>query len=207
MTRQEREYLADNSDVTNALGIIDAYLSKPRLAASVTAVAEATVTVRNAHDDLLKDCKRESLDSIERMYAGIEAHAAEMDVKLDEIGHRKAERRSAAHDAQLLTELDALQTRLAKDQTDLFARIDEEHEKALRPRPANTSVTMTDKTSASVTGTPKSAGPQRRPKRLDRNQVFLPGLLSSEADVDAYLAKARGLLIQALKDNDQVRLG
>ena len=207
MTRQEREYLADNPDVTNALGIIDAYLSKPRLAASVTAVAEATVTVRNAHDDLLKDRKRESLDSIEQMYTGIEAHAAEMDVKLDEIGHRKAERRSAAHDAQLLTELDALQTRLAKDQTDLFARIDEEHEKSLRPRPANTGVTMTDMTSASVAGTPKSAGPQRRSKRLDRNQVFLPGLLSSEADVDAYLAKARGLLLQAIKDNDQVRLG
>ena len=66
---------------------------------------------------------------------------------------------------------------------------------------------MTDMTSASVAGTPKSAGPQRRSKRLDRNQVFLPGLLSSEADVDVYLAKARGLLLRALKDNDQIRLG
>ena len=66
---------------------------------------------------------------------------------------------------------------------------------------------MTDKTPGAEAGTPKSVEPQRRPKRLDRNQVFLPGLLSSEADVDAYLAKARGLLLRALKDNDQIRLG
>ena len=66
---------------------------------------------------------------------------------------------------------------------------------------------MTGKTPGAEAGTPKSAGPQSPPKSLDRKQVFLTGILSSEADVDTYLAKARGLLLQAIKDNDQVRLG
>lgn len=206
MTRQEREYFLEDEDVVQALKVIDDYLSRPRVMSVIAPVTEATQKVSRAHAVLLQERQRESLDSIEQMYLGIEEHASELGVSLPEIGHRKTERKNSAHDARLITELDALQARLHNDQTELFEQIDSEHKKAIRPKPATTNVTLTSKPRPAAAQATASTAPSKRVKKIDRIQVFLPQLLTSEEDIDAYLSKARNVLLEGLRNNDEIRL-
>ena len=106
------------------------------------------------------------------------------------------------HAAKLITELDAVLARLTIDQSQLFGRIDAEHERSLRPKPANPDVVLTKKGHDAA-----PAAPKEHIKRLDRNQVFLPKTLKSASEVDAYLAAARERLLRGLEGNDGIRLG
>ena len=202
MTSQEREYLSGNEEATSALAVIDAYLANPRLGSRITQVVEANNVITSAHDALLRERQTQTLDAVDQMYAGIEDYAAEKGVSLAEIGLRRAERKNAVHAARLITELDAVLARLTTDQTQLFDRIDAEHQKSLRPKPANPDVVLTKKGHEVAPAVPKE-----HIKRLDRNQVFLPKTLKSASEVDAYLAAARERLLRGLEGNDGIRLG
>lgn len=202
MTSQEREYLSGNEEATAALAVIDAYLANPRLGRRITEVVEANNVVASAHDALLRERQTQTLDAVDQMYTGIEAYAAEKGVSLAEIGLRRAERKNTVHAAKLITELDAVLARLTIDQSQLFGRIDAEHERSLRPKPANPDVVLTKKGHDAA-----PAAPKEHIKRLDRNQVFLPKTLKSASEVDAYLAAARERLLRGLEGNDGIRLG
>ncbi|WP_321974024.1 BREX system P-loop protein BrxC [Paratractidigestivibacter sp.] len=201
MTSQEREYLAGDAAATKALDTIDAYLANPRLGGSITQVVEANNVVTEAHDTLLHDRQTETLDAVDRMYQSIESYAAEKGVSLGEIGLRKAERKNAVHAAKLITELDAVSARLKIDQSQLFDRIEAEHDKAHQAKPANPDVTHISK------GPATTPAPKEQIKRLDRNQVFLPKTLKSAEEVDDYLAAARERLLRGLEGNDGIKLG
>lgn len=90
--------------------------------------------------------------------------------------------------------------------------IDDAYEEANRPKPANTSVTVTTDhsgvTAPGLTNEPQSApAPRRRVKSVSRSMVFRPLELSSQQQIDEYLDAARKELLRSLEGNDAIRLG
>ena len=116
------------------------------------------------------------------------------------------------HNATTLTALDAVPAKLDRAQTALYRMIDEAYEEANRPKPANTSVTVTtDHSRTAASGLPNEPqsvpAPRRRVKSVSRSMVFRPLELSSQQQIDDYLEAARKELLRSLEGNDAIRLG
>ncbi len=194
--QREREYLAANQDATEALGTIERVLAATAPYKQIHLLSGAMQTVEDAYNEKLKDKKHELLDRIESIYADIEAKAQQCDVQLAAIAQRALTRRNAVHDTTSLSELDALTVRLGNDQTDFYAKIDAEEEER-KPKPPTPGITP-------KTHTPPA--PKARIKRVERNLVFRPETLKTEAEIDRYLERVREELVRNLAGNDGIRI-
>lgn len=139
----DADCLLGEPEAQEALATIDEILAMPAPYARVRELPEAAQRVESAHKRLLKERKEEIVRQVEEMFDDIEAYAASCQVSLSSIGQAHAKHKNAAHTAERLADLDAIPTRLGKDQTRLYAEIDREHERVRKPRPANTDVMVT----------------------------------------------------------------
>ncbi|WP_273384065.1 BREX system P-loop protein BrxC [Enorma phocaeensis] len=194
--QREREYLAANQDATEALDTIERVLAATTPYKQIHLLSGAMQTVEDAYNEKLKDKKRELLDRIESIYADIETKAQQCDVQLAAIAQRALTRRNAVHDTTSLSELDALTVRLGNDQTDFYAKIDAEVEKR-KPEPPTSHI-------CPKTHTPPA--PKPRIRRVERNLVFKPETLKTEAEIDRYLERVREELLRNLAGNDGIRI-
>ena len=199
----EREYLAGDAAVTAALEKVEDILAKERPYRDISQLPDAVKTVSDAHQRLVKDKREDLLATLDDVFAGIEAHASELDVKLASIAQTRLSRRGAINDATSLTALDALKTRLGNDERKLYDEIDAERERISHPRPANTNATVT---AQPPTGATPKTPPAPKGTTVSRTRVFKPRRLHSEAEIEAYLDQARSDLLQALAGNDYVKL-
>lgn len=168
--------------------------------------------MRAVYKELLDQKRIAMLNSVEERYRDIEAYAQNKGVALARIGETHSARKDEVHNATTLTALDAVPARLDRAQTALYRMIDEAYEEANRPKPANSSVTVTtDHSGAAAPGPlhePRSAPvPKRRVKSVSRSMVFWPLELSSQQQIDEYLEAARKELLRNLEGNDAIRLG
>ena len=179
--------------------------------------------VKAVRDRMLKAKRVDLLEQIDVTINELAAYARERDVKLSEIEKTRLLRRDTANSAATLTELDALRTRLEKDQRRLSEEIDREYDRINRPRPAMPGMTITTEHAQPTAATTQSAdtttsgagfAPQPAPASapapkvvtVERSRVFRPRRLRSAQEIDEYLEAARAQLLDALKDNDSVKL-
>lgn len=195
--RRERDYLAGDSEATDALDTIDRVLGMPMPYRQISQLPGAMQTIEGIHRKKLEAKRADLLDRMESTYADIEAKEAASGVSLAIIGQTKLTRREAIHGCASLSELDALATRLGNDQTTFYAHIDEEvqrRRRAARPKPAPG---------------PAGAAPEARPeqiRRVERSLVFKPETLRSEEEVDRYLRSVREALLRDLSGYDGIRI-
>ncbi|WP_144744499.1 BREX system P-loop protein BrxC [Enorma burkinafasonensis] len=201
----EREYLASDSEAMAALKKIEGILTEKRPYRDIAQLFDAKKTIKDAHEQLMKDKREDLLATLDDIFNGIEAHAAELNVKLASIAETRLSRRGAVNDATSLTALDALKTRLGNDERKLYDEIEVEHERISRPRPVNTNVTVTAEP-AKGTGPKTPPAPAPKGTTVSRTRVFKPRRLHSEVEIEAYLAQARADLLRALTGNDYVKL-
>lgn len=228
----DREDLEADAEAAEALGVIESVLADRNIHRRIPELSPAVQQVKAVRDRMLKAKRTDLLEQVDVTIDELAAYARERDVKLSEIEKTRLLRRDTANSAATLTELDALRTRLEKDQRRLSDEIDREYDRINRPRPAMPGVTITtDHTPpagasaqgagtqmpASGTGAAASgAGSASRPApvtapdpkvvTIERSRVFRPRRLRSAQEVDDYLEAARTQLLDALKDNDSVKL-
>lgn len=208
----ERDYFEADSETLDALSVIGGAVKQPSLSLQFQKLSEANLQVRAAYKELLDQKRIAMLNSVEERYGDIEAYAQNKGVALARIGESHSARKDEVHNAATLTALDAVPVKLDRAQTTLYKMIDDAYEEANRPKPANTSVTVTTDhsgvTAPGLTNEPQSApAPRRRVKSVSRSMVFRPLELSSQQQIDEYLDAARKELLRSLEGNDAIRLG
>lgn len=208
----ERDYFEGDSETLDALSVIGGAVKQPSLSLQFQKLSEANLKVRTAYKELLDQKRIAMLNSVEERYGDIEAYAQNRGVALARIGETHSARKDEVHNATTLTALDAVPAKLDRAQTALYRMIDEAYEEANRPKPANTSVTVTtDHSGVTAPGLPNEPQsvpvPRRRVKSVSRSMVFRPLELSSQQQIDDYLEAARKELLRSLEGNDAIRLG
>ena len=187
----EREYLAGNAEVIEALSTIGEILGLPRPYRRIPELAPACQAAERAHNELLVAKRSDMLDQVADMYEDIESYAASKGVALSSIARSRLERRDTVNASRSLTALDALKTKLVTDQTRFYAAIDQE-------------VARRDKLEVPLVSVAHK--PARRVKRVSREMVCPPESLATPAEVDAYVEKVRRRLLGALEGNDAIQL-
>lgn len=196
----DRSYLATNSEAVRALEQIERTLSNPNPYREIRDLPDAQQALARAHADLLEAKRMDVSTQAQDIFASIHEHGRELDVTLSLVEQTERARREAINSAGTLTQLDALAARLSSDQTSLFQKLDEEHERIHRPAPAREGVVITAPPSM-----PKQ--PERKVKEVRRTLAFKPkNNLSSKEDIDAYLKNARAYLLEQLNGNDAISL-
>ena len=208
----ERDYFEGDSETLDALSVIKEAVERPSLSLRFQKLSEANLKVRSAYKELLDQKRTDMLNSVEECFRDIEAYAQNKGVTLARIGEAHSARKNEVHDAATLTALDAVPVRLDRAQTALYKSIDDAYEEKNRPKPANTSVTVTTNHSGAaapgLSNKPQPAPvPKRRVKSVSRSRVFRPLELSSQQQIDEYLEAARKELLRSLEGNDAIRLG
>ena len=208
----ERDYFEADSETLDALSVIGGAVKQPSLSLQFQKLSEANLQARAAYKELLDQKRIAMLNSVEERYGDIEAYAQNKGVTLARIGETHSARKDEVHNATTLTALDAVPAKLDRAQTALYRMIDEAYEEANRPKPANTSVTVTtDHSRTAASGLPNEPqsvpAPRRRVKSVSRSMVFRPLELSSQQQIDDYLEAARKELLRSLEGNDAIRLG
>lgn len=196
--QREREYLATNQNAIEALDTIGEVLNAENPYVKIRLLSGAMQTVEDAYQEKL-DAKRSALlDRINSIYGDISFKAERNDVQLASIEERKLARRGDAHNTRSLSDLDALAVRLGNDQAGFYAKIDAEVERRKsKPQPSGI---------CAKTHTPPAPSKQARIKCVERNLVFKPETLRSEADIDRYLSQVRVELMRDLAGNDGIRI-
>ena len=219
----DREDLETDAEAAGALAAIEGILADRNIYRRIPELPPAVQQVKAVRDRMLKAKRVDLLEQIDVTIDELAAYARERDVKLSEIEKTRLLRRDTANSAATLTELDALRTRLEKDQRRLSDEIDREYDRINRPRPAMPGVTITTEhaqptaaTTQSADTTTSGAGPAPQPApasapapkvvTVERSRVFRPRRLRSAQEIDEYLEAARKQLLDALKDNDSVKL-
>lgn len=221
--RGEHENFEGDTAVEAALDKVDAALEHPSLNLRYQELSEANALLAEAYDSTLAQRRTAMLDEVEQRFDAIEDYAASRGVDLAQIGERRASRRDGVHDAETLTDVDAIATKLTRDEQSLYKQVDQAFAEKNRPKPTNIHVTLTSDHSvaanarvaaaarpmATISEPPSAPAPQQsvpRVKLVNRNLVFKPLQLSSVEEVDAYLSAARERLVAYLQDNDSIRL-
>ena len=228
----DREDLEADAEAAEALAVIDSVLADRNIHRRIPELSPAVQQVKAVRDRMLKAKRTDLLEQVDVTIDELTSYARERDVKLSEIEKTRLLRRDTANSAATLTELDALRTRLEKDQRRLSDEIDREYDRINRPRPATPGVTITTdhtpsagasaqdtgtRTPASGTGAAASgAGSTSRPApvsapdpkvvTIERSRVFRPRRLRSAQEIDDYLEAARTQLLDALEGSDSVKL-
>ena len=222
----DREDLETDAEAAGALAAIESILADKNIYRRISELPSAVQQVRTVRDRMLKAKRVDLLEQIDTTIDELAAYAQERDVKLSDIEKTRLARRDAANNAATLTELDALRTRLEKDQRRLSDEIDREYDRINRPRPATTGVTVTTEHGKTQTSRPddgypddavtpptenpptKQTPPVPAPKiaTIERTRIFKPRRLRSEQEIDEYLETARKQLLDALAGNDSVKL-
>ena len=228
----DREDLEADAEAAEALAVIESVLADRNIHRRIPELSPAVQQVKAVRDRMLKAKRTDLLEQVDVTIDELASYARERDVKLSEIEKTRLLRRDTANSAATLTELDALRTRLEKDQRRLSDEIDREYDRINRPRPATPGVTITTdhtppagasaqgagtRAPASGTGAAASgAGSASRPApvsapdpkvvTIERSRVFRPRRLRSAQEIDDYLEAARTQLLDALKGNDSVKL-
>ena len=208
----ERDYFEGASETLDALSVIGEAVKQPSLSLQFQKLSEANLQVRAAYKELLDQKRIAMLNSVEERYGDIEAYAQSKGIALARIGESRSARKDEVHNAATLTALDAVPVKLDRAQTTLYKMIDDAYEEANRPKPANTSVTVTtDHSGSAAPGSPNepqsAPAPRRRVKSVSRSMVFRPLELNSQQQIDEYLDAARKELLRSLEGNDAIRLG
>ena len=219
----DREDLETDAEAAGALAAIEGILADRNIYRRIPELPPAIQQVKAVRDRMLKAKRVDLLEQIDVTINELAAYARERDVKLTRYLRVRLLRRDTANSAATLTELDALRTRLEKDQRRLSEEIDREYDRINRPRPAMPGMTITTEHAQPTAATTQSAdtttsgagfAPQPAPASapapkvvtVERSRVFRPRRLRSAQEIDEYLEAARAQLLDALKDNDSVKL-
>lgn len=209
LMRDEAVYVEGDAGVGDALSQIGEILAmeKPyrriqELPALVQAARKAyDRLVAAKHDDMLRQLQS-SLDEIES-YADREGSAAAAQVGhiVQEAKQAALAKRDSIHSAETCTKLDSISAQVDAWRVSQLARIDS--------AVASARATQNPPTPPDGKTPPDPVKPKRRTKVVNRAQALPSEVLRSEEDIDAYLAKVKGRLLEALDDDeaDGIRLG
>lgn len=193
LMREDDGYVSDE-DALAALSEIEAIVSDPAPYRLVSNLSALTDVVVSAHADALSKRKAELLERIESVKGNILDYAASKPgASYDTSGLDQAllGKKASVSDAKTLTKLAALDSQLDGFQDREFGRIDA----AAAPKPETP-----------LGGHERSAAPTPKAKELRRSDVCPGRVLSSEEDIDAYVAEVRQKLLAALGETGSVKL-
>ena len=196
MMREERVYFEANQPAQDAIAKIDEILklSEPygriqelnALNQELESIHRDALAVRR--DDLLAGMDNALSEVREYIEDARKAHPeASLALALDNAEQSTARRKNDAHNAQTLTKLDALSAQLDAWRDNQVAAVDQ--------------------ACAAVSADGSGEPAQSKVATLRREEVCPVKRLSTEQDVDAYVEAIRAKLLDALSDNDSVRIG
>lgn len=228
----EQEHLAGNADAAEAAEGLRGILRMPEPYRRIPEIAGLCKRLEAAHKGVMRERQQELLDRMRDIAEELAAYAEERlgcDAPDDERAAAAAvlsaareaieRRQSQVHGAKDASQLDAQAYQLDAWRDGQYRAIDEAIDEARAKREAERTVAQSDdggvvrkrivgdagrEGAAAETGAP---APARREKTLRASDVCPPKRLETEQDVDAYVAAIRAKLLEALEENDAVRLG
>ena len=204
---REASYLEPDQEATLALKQIRDIVAMSAPYGRIKELGGHCQTLENAYGELLRAKRNELLDTVKNYYGNIEDYAREKDVASpSDVSTRKLSRQNAVHSSESLTDLDALRTQLENDQASFYRQIDAAA--ARKQQTARDTEKDTTPTPAShASAQPQDPAPAKpRVKTVPRFKACPPSQLGSAEEVDAYCAKLRQLLLDALEDADAVQI-
>lgn len=223
----ESAYLLGSAEARRALEAMAAILRDPAPYGRMSELPALGDAVRRAHEDVLRVGRSDLLDTMEVVLGEIRDYAGDAGVDMpsgfmDDIDRELAARKSQAVAATTRAQLDALAAQLDRWRSEKLNSIDgviaKAHEAAAREEAMRTrreeGVTIRKPAPGAVpapchpeqgAGAEEAAAPRGpRAKTIERRDLCRATRLSSEADIDAYVADIRKKLIAALADHDSV---
>lgn len=208
----EAEYFGASPEASAALSRIREVLGMERPYKRIKELGDCCQTLNSVYGDLLKAKKLAMLDQVGDVYANIKSYGEAKGVSDPHIAQRELERRDAVNNSTSLTKLDAIKVKLENDQARFYRSIDDVVARREAPKPRATHV----EPAAGTPGHLRPSTPARpqapdvpkppRVKTLPRATACPPQRLSSPEDVDAYCARLKAKLLQALEDADAVQI-
>lgn len=171
-----------------------------------------------AHSALVKAMRNELLDAVRKGREELAAYAAQQN-EFVETAKRTVEGagrmcdslEAQIHAAETASVLDSLKSRFETWCDKAYADVDRAVEAARAKKAREVAVRTTTESGEAVTRVHRTHTPAPKPepkvKVVKRTDVCARKVLSSEAEVDAYLAEVRAKLLAELSDADSIRLG
>lgn len=198
---EERVYLEANQPAQSAIADIAAILRMEKPYGRIHELSGLNQQLRSIHRDLLDARRDDLLVGMENALAEVveyieDSRAAnpKADLGAAKTGAEEsiARRKGDAHDAKTLTKLDALSAQLDAWRDNQIAAVDQACAASGQPASGDA---------------PATEPPRPKVVTLRREEVCPVKRLSSEQDVDAYVAAIREKLLAALEANSSVRIG
>lgn len=183
----DREELGSDENAVHNVAVIEAIMQSDSPYRRINELSAATSSLQGTHNSMLRERRNGLLDEIETIYQLISDEAQAADAHIDgAIGQRKQERQGQVHDAQTLSALDALSTRLTRDQADFHQQIEDA---VARRRPVST-----------------PEPPRQNTVSIRRDRLLMPATIRTAEDIDRYLEGARTALLAKLAEADVINI-
>ncbi len=170
-----------------------------------------------AHSALVNRMRNELLDAVRKGREELAAYASQQGEFVETAkravagaGRRCDSLESQIHAAETASVLDSLKSRFETWCDQSYAAVDKDVEVARAKKAREVAVKATTETGEVVTRVHQTQAPAPKPepkvKAVKRVDVCARRMLSSEAEVDAYLAEVRAKLLAELAGSDSIRL-
>ena len=218
VAQQDGFYLSSSEEAQNAIAKTKEILTLEEPYRRISELTGLRKEFEAAHSALVKTMRNELLDAVRK---GREELAAEADRQgefteaakrsVKDAGRTCDSLETQIHAAETASKLDSLKSRFETwcDQT--YAALYKAVDAARAKKESEVAVKTTTAEGETVTRVHQVSTPAPKPqpkvKAVKRTDVCARGMLSSEAEVDAYLAEVRKKLLAELANVDSIRLG
>lgn len=218
VAQQDGFYLSNNEEAQAAIAKTKEILALKQPYRRISELPALRKQFKEAHSALVKTMRNELLDAVRKdreelaTYASQQGEfAATAKRAVAGAGRTCDSLETQIHAAETATVLDSLKSRFETWCDQSYAAVDKDVEAARAKKAREVAVKATTESGETVTHVHQTYAPVPKPepkvKAVKRIDVCARKVLSSEADVDAYLAEVRAKLLAELANVDSIRLG
>ena len=179
----ERDYFMADDEIRRSLAAIDEILKLPKPYKRISELPTLSQSVRSRYAEMLESKKEDVLHEIQNVMAEIHQTAGEADDKKKQLSNSADKeldvKKRAISEADTLTKLDAMKPQIENIRSRYIGKI-----------MATTNINE----------------PQKDAVTLKRSELCSYATLSSESDIDSYLAELKSKLMNRLEGHDAVNI-
>lgn len=212
--RDESTYVDGDADVKKALAEIEGIVRNDQPYGKIKNLRGLIAQATESYGKLCKAKRDDMLGRLDAALAGIKGYAADQDADaqaavvpiVSDAEQAALRRKSAIHDADTCTKLDAIGAQIDAWRTSQLSKIDAAAS-AVKQKKTRGPVGGKPVNNDSSNGQPSEKPAALKPKVVKPSTVLPPKALHNEEEIDKYLAELKARLLAELDGFDSIRLG
>ena len=212
--RDESTYIDGDADVKEALAEIEGIVRSDQPYGKIKNLRGLIERATDAYGKLRKAKRDDMLGRLDAALAGIKGYAADQDADaqaavapiVSDAEQAALRRKSAIHDADTCTKLDAIGAQIDAWRTSQLSKIDAAAS-AVKQKKTRGPVGGKPVNNDSSNGQPPERSAVLKPKVVKSSAVLPPKALHNEEEIDKYLAELKARLLAELDGFGSIRLG